>query len=164
MKKFLTFGDVYQIFGYHRVPDYELAFSKLIFEIAPRSYLVVSKYPLDSSSEGLEAVPVPDLYKAKDELPKYLGKGYCLSMMTLIDSQMKAIKRLYTKLSTAKWYQFGKKLRIAYKIKFLCAKTIDIQKVFNYLEYRAKTGLYLSMQKDFVEFARKCKAEPAFSI
>ena len=162
----LSSGELYQMFGYQQVPNYEQAFGTLLYTIAPRVFPDCPSLYQNIDGTTMMDMPYPALDKAQDELPKYLGKKAAFKKLLRIDAQMRAIQLAKRQLRIIRWWQFRKLYHAWFKLRRLASRPVDIQSVFGYLEYRAKkSGRSLKqLHMEFKEFAKTYQPTLLFGI
>lgn len=141
---YLSYEQLYQLFGYKTPLDLEKIFDMLLFSISVVDTKTVGYSPMRTIDNGTNLLPevyvylYPQLKASKAELPKYLGKPYAYKEMLRIDARMRLLQMKKLETKQISWYKFWKKIKAYQEICNLSEPQVDIQLAFQLLEYRAK--------------------------
>ncbi len=164
MGKNTTFSieQIYHLFGYKN-EDLKLddVFAALLFAIAVPDFWGNYAYGYcpsttdDSQYVNFLMNVYPKLETAKNELPKYLGKGFQFKAMLRLDTKMRMFELKKFEFRLIPWYHFIKFVRTYYELRKMANEQVLVQTVFGYLEYRAnKTGIHINnLHKQFTAYA-----------
>lgn len=140
----LSYGQLYQLFGYRKALDLEAIIEELLFSISVTEYspAVYSFSGLAGDSLTPAASPMPYHVFKKENLPEYLSHKTPLQNLYRMDARMRVIQLIKKELKLLSWYQISKWIKLHIELRKLCSPLIPIKEVFSFCAYKAsKMGL-----------------------
>lgn len=157
---FLSYEQLYRLFGYKKEVNLEEVFDVLLYSISELSSAHIIIYPsrhicFDYPAETTAVYIYRELKATKNSLPKYLEQSHPFRAMLRIDARLRTLEIKMKELADIKWYQFKRWKNKRKEVFFISEQKVRIEDVFGYLEYRARQEKISpsNLYKKFKEFA-----------
>ena len=158
----LTLEQVYDLFGLKESEhslDLERIFNVLLCSIVEINYVDADMI----SSTTDDAIYQKALYfypamrEAEKRLPNYLDVKLSMAEVRKLDDWMFRMHSEIEKYNAVPWYKFIAKVKALKKYRKVAMKSVKIEKVFRFLEYRAMVRLNMSVADLRIKFRSYAK-------